>query len=166
MAIRILSKNGYDPAQLEYEGEGSQLPVIIAKARRGITNYHSKQEQERLQVFITDYSQETKAFPILISGYCHNHKLLNRVFGRLNDFTELLLPDNILAENGFLHLLNATDAIAEEDYKKVELIGWLYQFYIPEKKDEVFKGFKKNKKAEAEDIPAATQIFTPNWIVK
>ena len=63
-------------------------------------------------------------------------------------------------------MLNTTDAISDEEYKKVELIGWLYQFYISEKKDEVFASFKKNKKAEAKDIPAATQIFTPNWIVK
>ena len=48
----------------------------------------------------------------------------------------------------------------------MELIGWLYQFYISEKKDEVFDSFGKGKKAEAKDIPAATQIFTPNWIVK
>lgn len=166
MAIRILSKNGYDPAQLEYEGNGSRIPVILAKARRGITGYLTAGEKERLQLFLTNYSQEHTAFAILITGYCHSHKLLNRVFGRLNDFTELLLPDNILADKGFIHLLNTTDAIAEDDYKAVELIGWLYQFYISEKKDEVFKGFKKNKKAEAEDIPAATQIFTPNWIVK
>lgn len=166
MAIRILSKNGYDPAQLEYEGNGSRIPVILAKARRGITGYLTAGEKERLQLFLTNYSQEHTAFAILITGYCHSHKLLNWVFGRLNDFTELLLPDNILADKGFIHLLNTTDAIAEDDYKAVELIGWLYQFYISEKKDEVFKGFKKNKKAEAEDIPAATQIFTPNWIVK
>lgn len=166
MAIRILSKNGYDPAQLEYEGNGSRIPVILAKARRGITGYLTAGEKERMQLFLTNYSQEHTAFAILITGYCHSHKLLNRVFGRLNDFTELLLPDNILADKGFIHLLNTTDAIAEDDYKEVELIGWLYQFYISEKKDEVFKGFKKNKKAEAEDIPAATQIFTPNWIVK
>ena len=166
MAIRILSKNGYDPAQLEYEGNGSRIPVILAKARRGITGYLTTGEKERLQLFLTNYSQEHTAFAILITGYCHSHKLLNRVFGRLNDFTELLLPDNILADKGFIHLLNTTDAIAEDDYKAVELIGWLYQFYISEKKDEVFKAFKKNKKAEAEDIPAATQIFTPNWIVK
>jgi len=166
MAVRILSKNGYEPAQLEYEDSGSRLPLILAKARRGTTLFLNKQENARLQLFITDYSQETRAFAILITGYCHSHNLLNRVFGRLNDFTELLLPDNILAQNGFIHLLNTTDAIAEEDYKQVELIGWLYQFYISEKKDEVFAGFKKNQKARAEDIPAATQIFTPNWIVK
>ena len=56
--------------------------------------------------------------------------------------------------------------ITEEDFRSPELIGWLYQFYIADKKDDVFASFKKGKKAEAEDIPAATQIFTPNWIVK
>jgi hypothetical protein len=166
MAIRILGKNGYDPAQLEYEDAGSRLPVIVAKARRGMATYLNKNELGRLQLFLTDYSQETRAFAILITGYCHSHGLLNRVFGRLNDYTELLLPDNILAPNGFIHLLNTTDAITDDDYLQVELIGWLYQFYISEKKDEVFAGFKKNQKARPEDIPAATQIFTPNWIVK
>lgn len=63
-------------------------------------------------------------------------------------------------------MINNTPFITEEDYKHSELIGWLYQFYISEKKDEVFAAFKDGKKAAAEDIPAATQIFTPNWIVK
>jgi len=63
-------------------------------------------------------------------------------------------------------MLNNTEFISEEDYHSPELIGWLYQFYISEKKDDVFASFKKGKKAEAKDIPAATQIFTPNWIVK
>ena len=80
----------------------------------------------------------------------------------MNDFTGLLIPANILDKIGFIHLLNSGDSITEEDYRKVELIGWIYQFYISEKKDEVFKKFKNNKKAEPEDIPAATQIFTPN----
>jgi hypothetical protein len=92
--------------------------------------------------------------------------MLNNVFGKLDDYTELLLPDNMLQDSGFLNLLNTTDAISDEQYKEVELIGWLYQFYISERKDEVFASFKKKKKAEAKDIPAATQIFTPNWIVK
>ena len=63
------------------------------------------------------------------------------------------------------HFVSKTSRTTD-DYKEVELIGWLYQFYISDKKDEVFAGFKKNKKARAEDIPAATQIFTPKWIVK
>tara|TARA_R110002050_G_scaffold187306_1_gene321731 strand:- start:3041 stop:6580 length:3540 start_codon:yes stop_codon:yes gene_type:complete len=166
MAIRILAKNGYDLPQLEYGTEGSQLPIILQRARRGQFSFLNADEQKRLKPIITDYTKEAQAFAILLTGYCHSHALLNNVFGRLDDYTELLLPADMLNENGFIHFLNSTAAISDDDYKKVELIGWLYQFYISERKDEVFKQFKKNKKAEAKDIPAATQIFTPNWIVK
>ena len=63
-------------------------------------------------------------------------------------------------------MLNDDTYISDDDYCQPELIGWLYQFYIAERKDEVFASFKNGKKASKEDIPAATQIFTPNWIVK
>jgi type II restriction/modification system DNA methylase subunit YeeA len=165
MAIRILSKNGYDRAQLEYEGD-SKTPTLITRARRGQSEFLAAGEKKRLQVVLTDYAKEREAFAILLTGYCKHHQLLKSIFGRLDDYTELLLPDDILEESGVIHLLNTTDAISDSDYQKVELIGWLYQFYISERKDEVFASFKKNKKAEAKDIPAATQIFTPNWIVK
>lgn len=165
MAIRILAKNGYDRPQLEYEGD-SGTPTILVRARRGQADFLTNSEKNRLQKTLTDYSKDTESFALLLSGYCEHHHLLKSVFGRLDDYTELLLPENILEEDGLVHLLNTTDAISDEDYQKVELIGWLYQFYISERKDEVFAGFKKNKKAEAKDIPAATQIFTPNWIVK
>ena len=91
---------------------------------------------------------------------------MNRCFGSINDYTELLLPNDILEEGGFVDMLNHSEFITEEDYKTTELLGWLYQFYIAERKDEVFASFKKGKKAEADDIAPATQIFTPNWIVK
>ena len=81
----------------------------------------------------------------------------------MEDYTELLLPANILAENGFIDLLNHTEFSTDEEFCSPELIGWLYQFYISERKDEVFA---KKGKFEADEIPAATQIFTPNWIVK
>jgi len=165
MAIRILSKNGYDRAQLEYEGD-SKTPTLLTRARRGQSEFLAAKEKKRLQVVLTDYAKEREAFAILLTGYCERHQLLKSIFGRLDDYTELLLPDDILEESGVIHLLNTTDAISDSDYQKVELIGWLYQFYISERKDEVFASFKKNKKAEAKDIPAATQIFTPNWIVK
>lgn len=166
MAIRILAKNGYDIPQLEYSDDGAETPLILQRARRGQYAFLNKEEQIRLSRILTDYTQEAKAFSILITGYCHSHILLNNVFGRMDDYTEMLLPTNILSETGFIHFLNTSTSIDDEDYKKVELIGWLYQFYISEKKDQVFKQFKKNQKAEAKDIPAATQIFTPNWIVK
>lgn len=166
MAIRILSKNGYIPKQLEYVSTEAKIPQILANARRGQYSFLSVDEQTRLAAMLTDYEKDNEAFSILLTGYCRAHNTLNRVFGKLDDYTELLLPDNMLQEGGFLHMLNSTDAISDEEYQKVELIGWLYQFYISERKDEVFASFKKNKKAEAKDIPAATQIFTPNWIVK
>lgn len=166
MALRIMEKNGYEQPQLENVSGMEHTPVILQKARQGQYAFLSTTEQTRLQKIIGDYTKDQEAFALLLVGYCHNHKTLNRVFGKIDDYTELLLPDNMLQDAGFLHLLNITDAISDADYQEVELIGWLYQFYISEKKDEVFASFKKNKKAEAKDIPAATQIFTPNWIVK
>lgn len=166
MAIYILAKNNYEQPQLEY-AEGMKLtPIILQRARQGYYDFLSVDEQRRLKKILPDYNQDQASFAILLIGYCHSHTLLKNIFGGIDDYTELLLPDNMLSENGFLQLLNTTDAISDVQYREVELIGWLYQFYISDRKDEVFAGFKKNKKAEAKDIPAATQIFTPNWIVK
>mgnify|MGYP000787100822 FL=1 len=102
-------------------------------------------------------------FALLIVAYCHSNPLIQKCFGAISDYTELLLPGNILKSDGFIDRLNADDYITDADYRSPELIGWLYQFYISERKDEVFA--KKGKFA-ADEIPAATQIFTPNWIVK
>jgi hypothetical protein len=166
MALRIMVKNGYEQPQLENVTGMEHTPVMLQKARQGNYDFLNKGEQERLKKIIGDYSKDQEAFALLLVGYCHANKTLDKVFGKLDDYTELLLPDNMLQDSGFLNLLNTTDAISDDEYQQVELIGWLYQFYISERKDEVFKSFKKNKKAEAKDIPAATQIFTPNWIVK
>ncbi len=172
MAIRILSKNAYEPPMLDFADGVGRTPEILQLAKRGTFPFLNETEKKRLQRIITDGNRDTESFAILLIGYCHSHTLLKTVFGSIDDYTELLLPDDILAQynekahTGLLDLVNTTDAISDEEYRKVELIGWLYQFYISEKKDEVFASFKKNKKAEAEDIPAATQIFTPNWIVK
>jgi hypothetical protein len=123
-------------------------------------------DQRKLEDLLLDDSKTDEQFRILIVAFCHTNPVINSCFGHISDYTELLLPTNILAEGGFVDMLNNTEFISEEDYHSPELIGWLYQFYISEKKDDVFASFKKGKKAEAKDIPAATQIFTPNWIVK
>ncbi|MDO8311303.1 MAG: SAM-dependent methyltransferase, partial [Sideroxyarcus sp.] len=81
------------------------------------------------------------------------------LFERIDDETELLLPDNLLRTDSVIAKL--VESIDEEDWKEVEIIGWLYQFYISEKKDDVI-----GKVVKSEDIPAATQLFTPNWIVQ
>ena len=166
MAIKILSKNGFEEGLLDPVDGMPNTPKMIQKARQGARSYLNEAEEGRVQRIINDFSKDQELFTLLLTGYCHSNKTLSNIFGRLDDYTELLLPDNMLQEGGFLHFLNTSEAISDEEYKKVELIGWLYQFYISERKDEVFAAIKKNKKAEAKDIPAATQIFTPNWIVK
>ncbi len=89
-----------------------------------------------------------------------------RMFERIADYTELLLPDKLYLQEGSI-VYDLVHSIDENDFtEQVEIIGWLYQFYISEKKDEVFAGLKKNIKITKENIPAATQLFTPDWIVK
>lgn len=166
MAIRIMAKNGFTGPVLEYQSEAVLIPQIVANARRGIYPEMSETDRDQLMQLLDDDTQTTEQFRLLITNYCKHNPIIAASFGGVVNYTELLLPVNILSEGGFVDLLNNSKFITDEDYKQSELIGWLYQFYISEKKDEVFASFKKRKKAEAEDIPAATQIFTPNWIVK
>lgn len=166
VAIRIMVKNGFTEPVLEYQSASLRLPRIVADARRGIYAPMSESDRASLMALLDNDALITEQFTLLIINYCHRNPILSACFGSMDDYTELLLPTNILAEGGFVDMLNHTEFITEDDYRQSELIGWLYQFYISEKKDEVFASFKNKKKAEADDIPAATQIFTPNWIVK
>lgn len=166
VAIRIMVKNGFTEPILEYQSASLRLPRIVADARRGIYAPMSESDRAYLMALLDNDALITEQFTLLIINYCHRNPILSACFGSMDDYTELLLPTNILAEGGFVDMLNHTEFITEDDYRQSELIGWLYQFYISEKKDEVFASFKNKKKAEADDIPAATQIFTPNWIVK
>jgi hypothetical protein len=166
MAIRIMRKNGFITPVLEYQSDTVHIPCIVADARRGVIPPMPEQDRRHLDEILLDDSKTAEQFAILIVAYCQNNPVLSRIFGRVNDYTALLLPKTILAPGDFVDMVNNTPFISDDDYKQSELIGWLYQFYISEKKDEVFAAFKNGSKAEAEDIPAATQIFTPNWIVK
>ena len=163
MAIKILEVNGYLEPTLSFT-EGMRTPLIVQNAKKGIHSLHSQGDKDLLLEYLQE-DKEEQALGLLIADLCNRNKLLHDIFGRIDDYTEILLPQNLLQKDGVLDLINS-NAISSDDYKEVELIGWLYQFYISDKKDEVFAGFKKNKKARAEDIPAATQIFTPKWIVK
>lgn len=166
MAIRIMRKNGFINPVLEYSNPELRIPSIVADARRGNIPPMQEVDRRRLQGLLLDDSKTSEQFAILIVAYCQNNPVIKSCFGKINDYTEFLLPKTILAPGDFVDMINNTPFITDDDYKHSELIGWLYQFYISEKKDEVFAAFKDGKKAAAEDIPAATQIFTPNWIVK
>lgn len=162
-AIKILEENQFIDPVLRFQ-EGSRVPMILQQAKAGQNAVTNNAQKANLQEALLQNDDE-KAFAILITHYCNTHPLLKEVFGHLDDYTEILVPNDLLTADGFVAMLNDDSNIAPEDFTEVELIGWLYQFYISDRKDEVFKGFKANKKARAEDIPAATQIFTPKWIV-
>jgi len=104
--------------------------------------------------------KDGELYKMLLVAQCNTlSRSMPFLFEHIDDETELLLPDNLLRTDSVIAKLVA--AIPEEDWQEVEIIGWLYQFYISEKKDEVI-----GKVVKSEDIPAATQLFTPNWIVK
>lgn len=186
-AIRILQKNDLCAPVLDYT-DAARTPFIVDEARQGRIPEMNNEMRSRLSDLLDDDTKVTEQFAVLINAWCHDNPIIHRCFGAMADYTELLLPANILTEGGFVDMLNRlssesnderaqslpsreggrptvnhTDFITDTDYRSPELIGWLYQFYISERKDEVFA---KKGKFEADEIPAATQIFTPNWIVK
>ena len=161
-AIRILQKNDLCAPVLDYT-DAARTPFIVDEARQGRIPEMNNEMRSRLSDLLDDDTKVTEQFAVLINAWCHDNPIIHSCFGAMADYTELLLPNNILTEGGFVDMLNHTDFITDADYRSPELIGWLYQFYISERKDEVFA---KKGKFEADEIPAATQIFTPNWIVK
>ena len=117
-------------------------------------------DKQRITELKLDGNQDEALYRELLLAQCHAlHQAMPFLFEAIDDQTELLLPDNLTKTDSLIREL--VDAIPEEDWQDVEIIGWLYQFYISEKKDQVI-----GKVVKSEDIPAATQLFTPNWIVK
>ena len=166
VAIRILQMNGFIDRVLLFDNPAIRVPHIVSEARQGRFPKMGDGERIRLRGLLGDPGKTYEQFALLITAFCHATPILQHCFGSINDYTELLLPEDILDEDKFVDKLNKTDFISEEDYKTTELLGWLYQFYIAERKADVFASFKSGHKAEADDIAPATQIFTPNWIVK
>ena len=163
VAIRIMQKQGFITPVLAYESEEVRVPVIVSEARQGRMPQMAADVHDKLMELLDDDSKTNEQFALLIVAYCHENPIINKCFGTIADYTELLLPQNILAEGGFVSMLNDTEFITDDDFRSAELIGWLYQFYISNRKDEVFA---KKGKYDADEIAPATQIFTPNWIVK
>ena len=164
VAIRIMQKNGFIEPVMQYASSDSRIPVIVDQARSGrLSLQMTAQDRDKLNELLRDSTKTNEQFNLLISAFCQANPVIFKCFGGIEKHIALLLPDNILSQGGFIDMLNNTPYLTDEDYSKSELIGWLYQFYISEKKDEVFS---KKGKYTPEEIPAATQIFTPNWIVK
>lgn len=164
VAIRIMQKNEFIEPVMQYVSQETRIPIIVDQARSGrLSLKMSAQDEAKLNELLRDSTKTNEQFNLLISAYCLANPVIFNCFGGIEKHISLLLPDNILSKGGFIDLLNNTPYLTDEDYTKSELIGWLYQFYISEKKDEVFA---KKGRYTPDEIPAATQIFTPNWIVK
>src|SRR5690606_22792321 len=138
---------------------------ILAEAKMGHIDEEMVPDTVRKNIFALlegrspSRDPQGEAYRLLVVAVCNFfHRAMPFLFQRIDDYTELLMPDDLLSSNSILNYTR--EAMTSNDCKDVEVIGWLYQFYISEKKDEVFEGLKKNKKVTPENIPAATQLFT------
>ncbi|WP_319589386.1 BREX-1 system adenine-specific DNA-methyltransferase PglX [uncultured Draconibacterium sp.] len=168
MALRFMDANDFQPIGVRVitPKEGYTLPELLDEAKQGhIPDDLPVKAQHIYDVLdgkVPSSNPQNEAYKELLIGACnHLHKVFPFLFERINDYTELLMPDDLISE--FSIVQDIRDGMTTEDCQEVEVIGWLYQFYISEKKDEVFASKSKVKK---EDIPAATQLFTPRWIVE
>ena len=153
--VRVLSAAGEDPkdtlARPDVLKHATTVPLPVNRERVLELRYAGDDEALYRYLLIAQCDELAEALPFL--------------FDHVNPWVELLFPRNALAEGSVIRRIVAE--IPEEDWRdQVEIVGWLYQYYVSERKDQVYKGFKKRKKASKEDIPPATQLFTPNWIVR
>ncbi|MDN2584311.1 BREX-1 system adenine-specific DNA-methyltransferase PglX [Aquibium sp. ELW1220] len=165
-ALRFMDVNGYtNPRVVSPEGDATR-PEILAEAMAGnLPEGAPATIAALLDGRSPSRDPQGEAYRLLLVHACNAwHKPMPFMFEKVGDYTELLMPEDLLSLTSILARLR--DAMPEDDCKDVEIIGWLYQFYISEKKDQVFVGLKKNQKITAENIPAATQLFTPHWIVR
>ncbi len=163
-ALRFMEVNGYLPSHVRVftDDENNFKPQILAEA---INLELDALDMEKIYA-LKDANDNEMLFKYLIITQCNAlSPIMPRMFQRIADYTELLFPDNLLREGSAIQQM--IELIPEEDWKDaVQIIGWLYQYYNSEKKDEVFAALKKNVKITKENIPAVTQLFTPDWIVR
>lgn len=171
-ALRFMDVNGYTRIRVVSPAdEGQFQPEVLAEAKAGHLDEDRVPEKVRQQIqallsgTAPSHDPQQEAYRLLVVAECNAfHNAMPYLFERIADFTELLMPDDLLSGNSILAYTR--EAMTPDACQDVEVIGWLYQFYISEKKDSVFEGLKKNQKITAENIPAATQLFTPHWIVR
>lgn len=164
IALRYMEVNSYLPSKVRvFTDENNAFkPQIIDEAI-----HMELQGLDIEKVYaLKEANKVDELYKYLLITQCNAlNEVLPRMFPKIEDYTELLFPDNLLREGSVIHQMIAL--IPEEDWQDaVQIIGWLYQYYNTEKKDEVFAALKKNVKISKDNIPAATQLFTPDWIVR
>lgn len=170
-ALRFMDVNRYTKLGIISPLEGQVQPELIAEAKMGHIDEDVVSEETRNRIngilggSIPSKDPQTEAYRLLIVAYCNDYsRAMPYLFEEIADYTELLMPDDLLSGNSILAYTR--EAMTPDACKDVEVIGWLYQFYISEKSDIIRDELKKKKKITPENIPAATQLFTPHWIVR
>lgn len=166
VALRFMDANDYTRPRVLSPADGETLPEILQQAKRGLIEEELTVDRKRVfQLLNGDLPSpdpQNEAYQLLLIAACNQwHSAMPFMFQRLQDYTELLVPNDLLSARSIVQ--DVRDGMPAEDAQNVEIIGWLYQFYISEKKDAVFAA--KGRVAPA-DLPAATQLFTPRWIVE
>ena len=169
IALRFMDANGYQPLGIKVVSSAtgnSHIPELLDEVNSGRIPSGLKVD-EKLILDILDgrvasTNPDNEVYRMLLVAACNGlHEIFPFLFEEINDYTELLLPEDLTSDKSIIY--DVVKGMDDESCAEVEIIGWLYQFYISERKDEVFASKSKVKK---EDIPAATQLFTPRWIVE
>jgi len=165
VALRFMEVNDYLPTKvrvLSSETEGSTEPDMIKEA----LSLDLPIDKEYIYDLKMDNNTE-ELFKYLIKLHCNDlNRYMPFMFETIEDYMAILFPEGLLGTDSFVQEMIDTEKIPEENWQQVEIIGWLYQYYIAEEKDKVFANLKKNIKITKETLPAATQLFTPHWIVR
>jgi type II restriction/modification system DNA methylase subunit YeeA len=171
IALRFMDVNRYTKLNIVSPEPGQFQPSMLSDAKMGHVDNSlvSDSVKEKVLALLENRTPsddpQGEAYKLLVVSACNYYShSMPFLFERITDYTELLMPDDLLSGNSILSYIR--EAMTPDVCSDVEVIGWLYQFYISEKKDKVFEGIKKNKKVTPENIPAATQLFTPHWIVQ
>ncbi|MCM3443723.1 BREX-1 system adenine-specific DNA-methyltransferase PglX [Metabacillus halosaccharovorans] len=161
-ALRFMEVNDYLPTKVR----------VLSSTNAGSTEPDMMKEALSLDLDLNkEYIYELKMnndseelFKNLIIKHCNDlNRYMPFMFETIEDYREILFPEGLLATDSFVRHMTNTEIIPEDNWKEIEVIGWLYQYYIAEEKDRVFK---EKKKYKSEEIPFATQLFTPDWIVR
>ena len=164
IALRFMEVNNYLPSHTRIfsDEDGNFKPEVLTDA----VNLEIDGLDKELVLELLEQQKNEQLYQYIIITQCNAlNEGLPEMFERIGGWTELLFPKNLLREDSVIaHMVKD---IPESDWNdQVQIIGWLYQYYNSEPKDKVFANLKKNIKISAADIPAATQLFTPDWIVR
>ena len=168
VALRFMDVNDYQPLGIRVitPQDGFTIPELLQEARQGHIPEELRVDSQRVSKLMSGSipaaDPQNEAYRLLFIASCnHLNKVFPFLFENINDWMELLLPDDLISELSVLELVR--NGMRDEDSQEVEIIGWLYQFYISERKDELINAKKRYK---ADEIAPVTQLFTPKWIVQ